>query len=129
MKLPDLFNKLYGVYEQHQNLIIALDFDDTIFDWKNSGYDLEYIRDLVRRCQKHLNAKVILFTCREGLVLSEAIDYCNDQGIGLWGVNKNPDHPPTSSKPFYNVLLDDKACLAEVAAVLERLLKEFGNEA
>jgi hypothetical protein len=125
MKLPDLFEKLRNVYFEHQNIIIALDFDDTIFDWKNAGYDLEYIRDLVRRCQKHLNAKVILFTCREGLVLSEAIDYCNDQGIGLWGVNKNPNHQLTTSKPFYNVLLDDKACLPEVAQVLERLLAEF----
>lgn len=125
MKLPDLFEKLRNVYFEHQNIIIALDFDDTIFDWKNVGYDLEYIRDLVRRCQKQLNARVILFTCREGLVLSEAIDYCNDQGIGLWGVNKNPNHAPTTSKPFYNVLLDDKACLPEVAQVLERLLVEF----
>ena len=125
MQLPNLLTKLYGVFSAHNNIILALDFVDTIYDWKNQGYDCPYVLDLVKRCQSKLNAKVILFTCRENNWLQFAVDYCKDNGITLYGINENPDHPPTKSKPFYNVLLDDKACLGEVCQVLEKLLESL----
>lgn len=123
MQLPCLLTKLQGVLSAHNNIIIAIDFDDTIYDWKNKGYDCPYVLDLVKRCQSKLNAKVILFTCRKDDWLKFAIDYCEENEIVLHGVNENPDYPPTKSKPYYNVLLDDKACLGEVCQILERLLE------
>ena len=123
MLLPQLLNKLKEVFEKHNNIIIAVDFDDTIYDWKNQGYDCPYVLDLVKRCQSKLNAKIILFTCRDGDLLQFAVDYCNKNGIVLHGINENPDYPPTKSKPYYNVFLEDKACLGEVCQVLEKLLE------
>lgn len=122
MKLPNLYDKISKVYETHGNLIIAVDFDDTIYDWKNQGYDCDYVVDLVLRCQDKLRAKIILFTCRDGELLDFARDYCISRGITLYGINKNPDHPDTTSKPFYNILLDDKASLGTTCEVLETLL-------
>ena len=126
--LPNLYDKIKDVFNTHNNIIIALDFDDTIFDWKSKGYDVDYVIDLVKRAQKVLHAKVILFTCREGLVLAEAVDYCKDNGISLFGINRNPDLPPTNSKPFYNILMDDKACLPEVCGIIECLIQAVQNE-
>lgn len=124
-KLPCLYEKLKGVYEQHDNIILAVDFDDTIYDWKDTGWDCNYVVDLVKRCQQHLNAKVMLFTCRSGDKLDFALRYCAEVELTLWGINYHPDHRPTDSKPFYNVLLDDKACLSEVCNVLEYLLEDL----
>ena len=125
MHLPNLLAKITEVYETHGNIIIALDFDDTIYDWKSKGYDVEHVVNLVLQSQSRLNAKVILFTCREGEWLDFAVNYCGEKGISLYGVNENPDHPPTKSKPFYNIMLDDKACLPETCKVLEALLEIY----
>ena len=122
--LPCLLAKLLGVYREHNNIIIAVDFDDTLYDWKDVGYDCDYVVDLVKRCQQHLNAKVMLFTCRNGDHLDFAVKHCEEVGLNLWGINHNPDHGPTDSKPFYNVLLDDKACLSNVCEALELLLEK-----
>jgi hypothetical protein len=122
MNLPNLYDKIAGVFAAHNNLIIAVDFDDTIYDWKNQGFDCDYVVDLVKRCQQKLNAKIILFTCRQGLHLAWAIEYCVQKGIKLHGVNENPDYPPTFGKPFYNILLDDKASLGPTCEALEALL-------
>lgn len=121
-RLPDLFTKLKNVYREHRSLIIAVDFDDTLYDWKNKGWDNDYVVNLVKRARVALNAQLILFTCREGDLLNEALEYCDLVGIKLDYVNESPKYG--SRKPFYNVLLDDKACLPECCEVLERLINE-----
>lgn len=125
MKLPDLYEKIAAVYAVHKNIIIAVDFDDTVYDWKNKGWDCESVIDLIKFAQAGLNAKVILFTCREHQDLRFAVNYMWEKGIVLHGVNENPDFPETSSKPFYNILLDDKACLKECCDVLQKLIDNW----
>jgi hypothetical protein len=125
--LPNLYDELLAVYKQHGDLIIALDFDDTIYDWKRKGWDCDYVVDLIKRLQYFMNARVILFTCREGLLLDFAIAYTESKGVKLWGINSDPDHPEMR-KPFYNVMVDDKACLSDVCNVLELLMETIRNE-
>ena len=126
-KLPCLYEKLKGVYDEHNNIILAVDFDDTIYDWKSVGLSCDYVVDLVKRCQNKLNAKVMLFTCRIDHHLDFAVKHCNEIGLNLWGINYNPDHGFTNGKPFYNVLLDDKACLENVCDILELLLEKCSD--
>lgn len=122
INLSNLHDKLAEVFKQHNNIIIAVDFDDTIYDWKSKGYSCDYVLDLVKRCQKELNAKVILFTCRSDSHLDFAVKYCEENELVLHGINENPDYLPTKSKPYFNVMLDDKASLGETCATLETLL-------
>lgn len=122
MYLANLYDKLFKVFKTHDNIYLAIDFDDTIYDWKSKGYTCNLVVDLVKRCQDKLNAKVLLYTCRQGAMLDEAVKYCETVGINLYGVNDNPDYPKNGSKMYYNVLLDDKASLPETCAVLEALL-------
>lgn len=115
------------MYDEHNNIILAVDFDDTIYDWKSVGLSCDYVIDLVKRCQLYLNAKVMLFTCRIDDKLDFAVRHCNEVGLDLWGINHHPEHGPTTGKPFYNVLLDDKACLENVCDVLELLLEKCSD--
>jgi hypothetical protein len=126
-KLPCLYTKLKDVYDTHGNIILAVDFDDTIYDWKSVDLSCDYVIDLVKRCQEKLNAKVMLFTCRIDHHLDFAHRHCEEVGLKLWASNHNPDHGPTAGKPFYNVLLDDKACLENVCQVLELLLEKCSD--
>lgn len=122
MKLPDLYEKIAAVYAAHNNIIIAVDFDDTVYDWKNKGWECHKVVDLLLSAQEVLNTSIILFTCREGEKLEFAKNFLEERGVILHGVNENPDFPYTSSKPFYNILLDDKACLGECCLALQKLI-------
>lgn len=74
--------------------IIAVDFDNTLCVTteypKIDGPILEVVEAL--KCQKDLGAYIILWTCREGEHLAQALKWCEEQGIVLDNVNANcPD--------------------------------------
>jgi len=69
---------------------IAVDFDGTIVEHKypqigkEQLFAFETIRALIE--QKH---QVILWTYRAGKELDEAIEYCRENGVEFFAVNKN----------------------------------------
>lgn len=54
-------------------------------------------------------SKLILFTVRDGAELDAAVQLLVDHGIELHGINSNSDVPSTSPKPYYDLLIDDRA--------------------
>ena len=75
-----------------QDTIIAIDFDGTLCEdkWPNIGtMNDELILWLVWR-QRH-GANIILWTCREGEKLDEAVNACEHQGLFFDAVNENLD--------------------------------------
>lgn len=104
-------------------MIIAVDFDGTIVEDKfpeigelkksrfsNEGTFLDDLKKLKKR-----GHEIILFTCREGDFLKEAVNFCKEHGLKFNAVNGNV--PSTirwwkggiSRKPFANVYIDDRA--------------------
>lgn len=95
-----------------KHLIIAVDFDGTIVEHKypnigkefpNSIYFLKKIKE-----QKHL---LILWTCREGKELKEAVDYCKSRGLEFDAVNKNIvdfGDNIAKSKILFDLSIDDR---------------------
>lgn len=102
--------RLIQEYEKYKNLYVAFDFDNTIFDYHNTGGNFSQVIDLLRDCSE-LGFKLILFTSNEGDRLTWIIEYCKHFGIKVDYVNENPEIMSTR-KPYYNVLLDDRAGLA-----------------
>lgn len=94
------------------SVTIAVDFDGTIVthEFPKIGRPvpgaLETLRDLLT--QGH---KLCLWTCRTGDWLKEAVQYLEDEGITLTGVNVNPhdafDVP--GPKMFAHTYIDDAA--------------------
>lgn len=71
--------------------VIAIDFDGTIT--KDSKYPITGVIDLnaidhIKKIKK-LGHKIILWTCREGDELKEAIDLCSFHGIYFDSINEN----------------------------------------
>ena len=96
--------------------VIAVDFDGTLAEneWPDIGEpNLHLINALIEE-QKKNNAKLILWTCRVGQFLDEAIEWCNDHGLYFDAVNDNIPEAKTmfgsdSRKIFAHVYIDDKA--------------------
>ena len=70
--------------------IIAVDFDGTLVTAKfpNVGDPIWATIDLLKE-EKAKGAKVILWTCRTGEQLEEAITFCKEHDIHLDAVNEN----------------------------------------
>lgn len=97
------------------NKIIAVDFDGTLCE--NKFPEIGKTRfDVLSRLLHEIRdgAKVILWTCRVGDQLEEAVDWCKNHGIKLDAVNENlPEiieaFGGDNRKIFANEYWDDRA--------------------
>ena len=73
-----------------QSKIIAVDFDGTLVtnEYPNIGAPIHETIAKLKREQAD-GAKIILWTCREGVHVGEAINWCIKHDIRLDGVNEN----------------------------------------
>ena len=96
-------------------IIYAVDFDGTLCEAKFPDIgapNTDLIRHLIKR-RKQGN-KIILWTCRVGDRLQEAVDWCRDQGLEFDTVNANLPEildfwGADNRKVFADVYIDDKA--------------------
>ena len=70
--------------------LLAVDYDGTLFEgsWPNQGKPIQDIIDKVKKF-KELGAEVVLWTCREGISLKEALERCKEEGLEFDAVNDN----------------------------------------
>ena len=103
--------------------IIAVDFDGTLcaecFPYIGEP-NLPLICALLE--QKRLGKKLILWTCRCGDRLSEAVEWCAHQGLTFDAVNENlPEiialYGSDSRKITADLYIDDKSALPALAAI------------
>lgn len=97
-------------------MIIAIDFDGTIADHRYPGTGAEvpgafrWMREL-----QAAGAKLILWTMRsdgrDGPTLTQAVEFCRQNGVVFYGVNENPDQIDWTSSPkaYANIYVDDAA--------------------
>ena len=115
----EALGRLIREYKKHPKLIIALDFDDTVYDFHKTGNNYDEVLDLVRRCQKH-GFYIMLFTGSDpDRHLSQAA-FLLENGIVVDSVNQNPIPLPygNAGKPYFNILLDDRAGLGQAYRTL-----------
>lgn len=95
---------------------IAVDFDGTLCENKypEIGKPNKKIINNLRARQRKAGTKLILWTCREGDELDEAVEWCRSQKLEFDAVNDNlPEHIEkhgnNSRKIHANEYWDDKA--------------------
>lgn len=71
-------------------MTIGIDFDGCLVSWNFPlvGKDIgsaEVCRDLVKK-----GVKIILYTMRDKEFLDDAVKWCKDNKIELYGINENP---------------------------------------
>lgn len=73
-----------------RNKIIAVDFDGTLCENKFPEIG-EPRQDIIRAVliKQKAGAKLILWTCRTGVMLQNAVEWCKEQGLQFDAVNEN----------------------------------------
>lgn len=104
-------------------MIIAFDFDNTVFDYHKEGNQYEYddVIDLLKYCYD-LGMTLVLYTCEENIdKIKWKINWCKEyMGFTPHYVNKSPvlKQSYKNGKIYYNILLDDRAGLNEAYSIL-----------
>lgn len=88
-------NKVYRDYK-----VFAVDFDGTLCKsiWPEIGEPNFSLIEWIKEKRREGN-KIILWTCREGKLLDEALAWCKDKGLEFDAVN---DNTPELIKLFGN---------------------------
>lgn len=121
----DFYERLRKDYQTHGSLFVAFDYDNTVFDYHNLGIKYDKIIGLLREC-KSLGFTLILFTGNEGDQLEVIKEDLKNRNIPYDLINENP--LMNTRKPYYNILLDDRAGLKEAYTNLKKLIDEIRNK-
>lgn len=117
--------RLIKEYKTHGKLVVGFDFDNTVFDVHNNGCNYSDIINLLRECKK-LGFLLCLYTSEpDEDWLEWKIQYCGHFGIEPDYINDSPLLPGTK-KPFFNILLDDRAGL-ESAYIILKTVVDYAN--
>lgn len=126
--------RLLEEYKKYGKLIVAFDYDNTIFDYHNKRGDYSCVINLLRHCTR-LGFEMILFSTEESEdKLIEKQVKCVNMRIGNLIMDDMIIPPfigsrlfPNSKKPYYNILLDDRAGLEESYEILKYVVDEISK--
>ena len=96
-------------------MIIAVDFDGTIVEnrYPEIGQERPFAIDTLKMiiADRH---RVILWTCREGELLDEALAWCRERGVEFYAANRDYPEETTDNNPHFtrklkaDLFIDDR---------------------
>lgn len=95
-------------------MTIAIDFDGTIVThaYPAIGKPIPFAIESLKRLQEVDHHQLILWSCREGQLLQDAVEYCRERGLEFYAVNSNfPDEPMdghSARKLTADLFIDDR---------------------
>ena len=112
-------------------LFYGIDFDGTLCenDFPNIGEPKQTIINYIKRL-KECGHYIGLWTCREGKILDEAVEWCKEHGIVFDTINANlPERIEKwgcdCRKVGYDYVIDDKNLLIDdIEYIIDKLLNE-----
>lgn len=126
-KQNPLLTSLLKAYDEHANVIVGVDFDDTIFPF-SGGEDnknrCDSVVNLLIKLKDDITICLFSVADKQSLIYKAHImdlydikpDYVNESPVKKWG---------DCTKPYFNIQLDDKAGLNESLEVLEQFYKQI----
>lgn len=122
-------NRLLSEYRVHKSLIVAVDFDDTVFDFHEAGFQYPEVLQLLSECQE-LGFHIVLFTGSHPDKYDSQRAYLANRGISIQHINQNPIPLPFGNhgKMYYNILLDDRAGLGQACTILRHTIAAIQKE-
>lgn len=103
--------RLISEYDKHSNVIIGVDFDDTIHDTFNRGFKhFKALIVLLRLLQRDFNCTLCVWTANQDETKVREFWEANELVINYYNTSPLADRFP-GPKPYFNILLDDRAGL------------------
>jgi hydroxymethylpyrimidine pyrophosphatase-like HAD family hydrolase len=113
--------RLLEEYRKYGTLVVAFDFDDTVYDFHKKGRLYKNVIKLLQDL-KSINCYLICWTGQENEEFVKG--YLNEKNIPFDCFNENPPfHKSTSRKIYANAYLDDRAGLKQVFDELNKLVQ------
>ena len=98
--------------------IVAVDFDGTLSldsQYPNIGRFNTHLYEALMKL-RGIGWSIVLWTCREGKELREAVIWCANNGLEFDAINENPSHVPFKSrKVVADMYIDDRAYMPTTA--------------
>lgn len=129
----NVISRLINEWEKYDSLVIAYDFDNTVYDYHNQGHTYSNVIDLLREA-KEVGMHLIVYTASPEEKYSFIKEYLIKNKIPFDTINENPQFVPETnkSKIYFNLLLDDRAGLAAAYSYLKYVInyikKARGNK-
>jgi len=128
MDVDNNLQRLLRIHREHSGLTVAVDFDNTLFDFHykkekrlRAEYDFSEIYKLLSRL-KSVDCFIVVWTANEDEAFIKS--FLAEKSIPYDAINQNPPFFKSKSpKIYYNVLLDDAAGLRETYLLLCRFLE------
>lgn len=105
--------------------ILAVDFDGTLVQdqYPMIGKIRKPMWDAVIKVQKE-GWKIILWSCRNGSALKDAVEFCSDNGLHFDAINENIDevkimYGGDTRKVFADMYIDDRSAVLKEGFVIE----------
>lgn len=100
------------------NPIVAVDFDGTLSldsQYPNIGHFNTPLYEALMKL-RGIGWSIVLWTCREGKELKEAVEWCKMNGLEFDAINENPPEVPFKSrKVVADMYIDDRAYMPTTA--------------
>jgi len=121
-------NRLVEEHNKYGSLIVAYDFDNTVFDYYKKGYQYENVINLLRECKKMKFHLTVFTSCNDDR-FPEIEKYLKENDIPFDGINETPDFIPFKGrKVYFNILLDDRAGLSAAFYQLSTVIYSIRGE-
>lgn len=116
-------SRLAEEWLKYGKIIIAYDFDDTVYDFWKKDRRYDQVIKLLRECEK-LGAYFIVFTCCGEDEYDKIKAYLSENFLPFDKINDNLDFIKfTGRKVYYNIMLDDRSGLASAYKTLKETVK------
>ena len=126
LSIGNVYRRILEEFEKHKSLVIAYDFDNTVYDYHKKGHTYDQMINLLRELDE-LGCYLIVFTANPDLEM--VTEYCNKNNIPFHVINENsPFYNSNSNKIYYNALLDDRAGLKQTFELLTRFVHSIKNQ-
>jgi len=124
--IPDAsYQRLLKEYREHGSIVVAFDFDNTVYDFHNKGVSYDQVIQLLRELRRY-KCYLICFTANTNSTFVE--DFLLDKSIPFDAINENPPFFKCDARKIYfNALLDDRAGLLQVYTELNQLITTLNN--
>ena len=114
------FIRLVGDWKRHGPITVGFDFDGTVHDYHKQGHTYNQMKGLLREL-KDIGCTLICWTAYKDLGYVQ--EFLQKEDIPYDGVNTHGIPLPwESKKPFYSMLLDDRAGLESAFKDLHLLI-------
>lgn len=119
----NVVNRLFQEFEDYEQLIIAFDFDDTVYDYHKKGRLYSNVVELLRSL-KEVGCYLICWTGQDDLVFVS--EYLTTNKIPYDVINEQaPFYSKDTRKIYANAYLDDRAGLKQTYENLKELLTKI----